>query len=308
MNLLTVKRIFRAGLLDFWRNGFVSVASILMLVFTLFIIGVAMFASVIVNTTVTQLQYKANMSVTMQTTASEESVLNLKASIEALPEVQSVTYQNREDVLVAFKDRFADDQLTIQSLGEVGNPFGAKLTITAKDISAYDSIAGFLKTQVDSGAAASVVDKINFYDQKYHDALVNLQNVTASAQKIGLVALIVFILTTIAIALNTLRLAIYSSREEIQVQRLVGASAFFIRAPFIIEGVLYGLVAGVITLLLFYPLTWWVGNATAQFFGGVNVFSYYLSHFPFFFLVIVGTGVLLGGVASFLAVRRYLKI
>jgi hypothetical protein len=75
-----------------------------------------------------------------------------------------------------------------------------------------------------------------------------------------------------------------------------------------VEGVLYGLVAGVITLLLFYPLTWWVGTSTAAFFGGVNVFSYYLSHFFLFLLIIVGTGVVLGAAAAFLAVRRYLKI
>jgi cell division protein FtsX len=75
-----------------------------------------------------------------------------------------------------------------------------------------------------------------------------------------------------------------------------------------VEGVLYGLIAGLVTLLLFLPLTWWLGNATQNFFGGINVFSYYLSHFGLFVLAIVGTGVVLGVVASFLAVRRYLKI
>jgi len=90
--------------------------------------------------------------------------------------------------------------------------------------------------------------------------------------------------------------------------RLVGAGAFYIRAPFMVEGVLYGLVAAVITLLLFYPLTWWIGAATADFFGGVNVFDYYVSNFLEFFFWIAGTGVMLGAVASFLAVRRYLKI
>ena len=90
--------------------------------------------------------------------------------------------------------------------------------------------------------------------------------------------------------------------------RLVGAARFYIRAPFMVEGVLYGLIAGVITLLLFYPLTYWLGRSTADFFGGINIFSYYLSHFLLFFGAIIGTGVVLGAVASFLAVRRYLKI
>ncbi len=73
--------------------------------------------------------------------------------------------------------------------------------------------------------------------------------------------------------------------------RLVGAGKTYIRAPFMVEGVLYGLIAAIVTLLLLYPLTWWLGSATANFFGGIDVFSYFLSHFALFFLVIAGSGV-----------------
>jgi cell division transport system permease protein len=184
----------------------------------------------------------------------------------------------------------------------------ASLQIRAKDISQYEAIAQFAQSQDSVGGTATSIDKISFYDEKYRVALDRLQSITNSAQRLGFVVIAILIFTTIAISFNTLRLAIYSSREEIQVMRLVGAGSFFIRAPFMIEGMLYGLVAGVITLLLFYPLTWWLGSATANFFGGVNIFAYYLSHFLLFFAIIVGTGIVLGAVASWLAVRRYLKI
>jgi cell division transport system permease protein len=105
-----------------------------------------------------------------------------------------------------------------------------------------------------------------------------------------------------------IRLTIYTSRDEIHVMRLVGAGQLYIRGPFMVEGMLQGLIAGVVTLLLFYPLTWWLGASTADFFGGVNIFYYYLRHFAIFFLIIVGTGVALGALANFLAIRRYIKV
>jgi cell division transport system permease protein len=310
MRWVTVKRIFRAWFLDFWRNGFISFSSILMMTFTLFVIGLAMFSGVILATTVKELQDRSNMSVQFVTDAPVERIMEYKASLEALPEVASVQYISREEVLAKFRENNKDNQLNLQALDELGtNPFGANLTINAKDIYQYDAISNFLKEKsaLDS-EATPIIDKISNFDPRYHAALVRLQNITASAESVGLVVIAIFIIITIAISFNTLRLAIYSSRDEIHVMRLVGAGKGYIRSPFIVEGILYGLIAGVVTLLLFYPLTWWLGSETALFFGGINVFSYYISNFPFFFLVIVGSGVILGAVASYLAVRRYLKV
>lgn len=309
MSWVTIKRIFRAGFLDFWRNAFVSFASILVMTVTLFVVGVAIFIGVMLNFTITELRNKVDISVYFLTTTPEDRITTLKAALEARPEVVSVGYISRDEALAQFRERYKDDQLALQALEELGqNPLEASLQIRAKDISQYEAIAQFAQNQDTENGTATSIDKISFYDPKYRVALERLVNVTDSAQRIGLILIVILILTTIAISFNTLRLAIYSSRDEIQVMRLVGAGAFFIRAPFMVEGVLYGLVSGIITLLLFYPLTWWLGSATASFFGGVNVFTYYLTHFLLFFGVIVGTGVLLGAIASFLAVRRYLKI
>ena len=278
---------------------------------TLFVMGVAIFAGVILNFTLAQLQDKADVNVYFTTTAPEDQILQLQKSVEALPEVASVTYLSAPDALAAFRARHEGDQLTLQALDELGsNPLGAVLTIKAKDISQYDVIANFLQSKqaLATGGSASIIDKVNYFDAQHRQALDRLQKITNSSQRLGLIVIIMLILTSVAISFNTMRLAIYTSREEIQVMRLVGAARLYVRAPFMVEGVLYGLIAGTVTLALFYPLTYWLGSATENFFGGVNVFSYYLSHFLIFFAIIVGTGVLLGGVASFLAVRRYLKI
>ena len=307
LNRLTLKRIVRAGLLNFWRNAFVSLASILVMTVTLFVVGTTVFAGVILGATIEELRDKADVNVYFVTSAPEEEILELSRSLSTLPEVEEVEYVSREQALAEFRQRHQNDQLTLQALEELGeNPLGAVLNVKAKEITQYEAIAAFLQSR--QTAEASIIDKVNFYDEQHRAALERLERITTSARTIGLVLIILLIATTIAITLNTLRLAIYTSREEIQVMRLVGAGTFYIRAPFMIEGMLYGLVGGVVTLLLFYPLTWWLGAATEGFFGGVNIFDYYLSNFPLFLLIMVGTGVVLGALSAFLAVRRYLKI
>jgi cell division transport system permease protein len=311
MDWTTTKRILRAGFLDFWRNGFVSLASILVMTVTLFVVGTTIFAGVILSSTLSDLRDKADVNVYFTTDASQDQITQLQNQVEALPEVASVQYISSDDELAAFRTLHENDQLTLQALDELGsNPLGAVLNIKAKDISQYAAIAQFLQGQqaLSPNGAPSIIDKINYFDAQHQEALTRLQEITDSAQRLGIIIIVILILTTLAISFNTLRLAIYTSREEIQVMRLVGAGTFYIRAPFMVEGVLYGLVAGLVTLAAFFPLTWWLGNSTQNFFGGISVFSYYLSHFGLFFLAIVGTGVILGAAASFLAVRRYLKI
>jgi len=310
MNWVTIKRTFRTGFLSFWRNGFVSFASVLMMVFTLFIIGLAIFTGVILNTTLQQFRDKADMNVYFTTDAPEDQILALQKQVNALPEVASTEYISAGDALANFRESHQNDQLTLQALDELGqNPLGAVLNIKAKDINSYGTIASFLQSQdTAQSGQPQIIDKINYFDQQHQDAVNRLSQVTTSAKWIGLIIIIIFVITTIAISFNTLRLAIYSSREEIAVMRLVGAGQGYIRWPFMIEGMMYGLIAGIITMLLFYPLTFWLGRSTADFFGGVSVFSYYINHFVELFLIIVGSGVIIGLIASFLAVRRYLRI
>src|ERR1700690_4476245 len=163
MNWVTVKRIFSAGFLDFWRNGFVSFASILMMVFTLFIIGLAIFTGVILSSTLQQFRDKADMNVYFTTDAPEAQILTLQKSVNALPEVASTQYISASDALANFRELHQNDQLTLQALDELGgNPLGAVLNVKAKDISQYDSSAKFLEDQQPQGfGGGSIIDKIN---------------------------------------------------------------------------------------------------------------------------------------------------
>lgn len=301
----TIKRIIKSGFVSFWRNGFVSLSSVLIITVTLFSLGSVIFAGAILDSSLQQIKDKVDVNVYFVPTAAEDDILTLKKKLEALPEVSSIEYVSRETALDNFKQRHANDQITLQALAELGeNPLGAILNIKAKETSQYEGIAKFLDSQ--AGEQGTFIDKVNYYQNKA--AIDTLTNMIDGGTKIALAVTLALIVISILIIFNTIRLAIYIAREEISVMRLVGASNRFVRGPFIISGIMYGVVSAVVTLFLFYPATFWVSNITARFFSGFSLFAYYSSNFPAIVGVILGTGVVLGAISSYLAVRKYLKL
>lgn len=222
-------------------------------------------------------------------------------------EVKSIEYISREQSLENFIERHKDNALIIQSLEELGsNPLGAVLNIKAKETSQYESIAKFLDDSLKAGGEQSVIDKINYYQNRI--VIDRLGKIVDSTKNLGVSLSIILIFISLLVTFNTVRLAIYSSREEIGVMRLVGASGKFISGPFVIEGIMHGIIASIITTALFYPLSYWLGKSTENFFGGINIYQYYITNLVQFFLILFGVGVILGAISSFIAVRRYIKI
>jgi cell division transport system permease protein len=300
------KRIIKAGFINFWRNGFVSLASVLVMTVTLTVIGLIIFTGALFSASLVQLRDKVDINVYFVTSAPENDILSLKLDLEQLPEVKKVEYFSRDDVLARFKARHENDQLTLQALEELGeNPLGATLNIAARETSQYESIVKFLETK-NAGAAgsASIISKINYYDNK--SAIENLNNIITSGQRIGSFLVLIFGLISILITFNTIQLVIYTAREEISVMRLVGASTAYIRGPFVVTGIMYGVVAAFVTIILLYCLALWLAPSTTAFFGDINLASYYLSRFLQIFGIIFGAGIVLGAISSYLAVRRYL--
>lgn len=306
---IKIKRVIRAGFFSFWRNGFVSLSSILVMMVTLFVIGSTIFSGVVLRSTLDQIKDKVDINVYFVTGAAESDILSMKKKLEQLPEVKTpVVYVSRAEALEAFKKRHETDEFTLQALDELGeNPLGAALNIKAKDPSQYEGIAQFLQGRnALSSGGETIIDKVNFYQNK--EAIDRLTKIINSANSLGFVLTILLIAISILITFNTLRLVIYMSRDEISVMRLVGASNRYIKGPFFVAGALYGFVSAIITLILFYPITLWLGSTTESFFVGFNVFRYYASNFPQFFLVLVISGVAIGSISSYLAVRKYLRV
>jgi cell division transport system permease protein len=304
-----VKRIIRAGFFSFWRNGFISLSSILVMVVTLFVIGSVIFSSVVLKSTLDQIRDKVDINVYFVTSAPEDQILQMKKSLEQLPEVLTpVQYVSKEEALAAFKKRHENDEFTLQALDELGeNPLGATLNIKAKDPSQYEGIARFIESKrTEAVGGDSIIDKVNYLQNK--DAIDRLTKIINSANNLGLILTVFLVAISVLITFNTIRLVIYMSRDEISVMRLVGASDRYIRGPFFVAGCIYGFLSAIITLLLLYPVTLWLGDKTADFFVGLNVFHYYISNFGEIFGIIVGSGIAIGSISSYLAVRKYLKV
>lgn len=302
------KRIFKSGLINFWRNGIVSLSSVLVMVVALSMIGSTILLSAFLHSTLKQIQDKIDINVYFHTNADEGDVLKFKQSLESLPEVLAVSYVSKDQALQEFKKRHENDELTLQALNELNdNPLRPVLNVKAKEPSQYENIAKFLDAQSPlSAGTGAVVEKVNYNDNKA--VIDKLTAIITGVQKIGLLATIVLIIISVLITFNTIRLAIYTAREEIGVMRLVGASNRYIRGPFIIEGVLYGVASAIITVSIFYPLTLWIKNNTASFYGGIDLFQYYVANFWQILSIILVSGVVLGAIASFFAVRRYLNV
>ncbi len=303
---MNVKRVSRYGLIGFMRNGFVSIAAILVMTITLFVIAGIMIASAALESTLDQLTNKVDVNVYFVVEATEGDIMDVKKELEALPEVAAVVYTSREEALAIFRARHKNDQLTLQALDELGdNPLGASLAIRAQETSQYESIAKFLEAKQSANAETAIISKVNFYQNR--PAIERLTNIIETSQTAGIVTAFVLAIASILIAFNTIRLAIYTMREEIGVMKLVGAGRWYVRGPFLITGVLYGVISGIVVLFVLYPLAFWMGPASEAFFGTFNIFEYYVSYFPILFLVIMGMGIALGVISSFLAVRRYLR-
>jgi len=301
------KRIFKSGFINFWRSGIVSMSAILVMTVALSMIGSTILMSAFLNSTLATIQDKIDINIYFNIDTPEDEILAMKDSLELLPEVKEIVYISKEQALLDFRARNENDQLTLQALDELdGNPLRAVLNVKAKETSQYASVASFLENaSALSVNNVSIIDKVNYADNK---AIINrLSKIINGVEKFGFLVTVTLILISIFITLNTLRLVIYISREEIGVMRLVGADNKYVRGPFVVQGVIYGVVSALLAIALFYPLTSWLKNSTSEFYGGIDLFQYYVTNFNQIFIILLVSGITLGALSSFLAVSRYLK-
>ncbi|OGG88985.1 hypothetical protein A2592_01665 [Candidatus Kaiserbacteria bacterium RIFOXYD1_FULL_42_15] len=305
--ITSFRRVLRSGFVGFWRSAYVSLASIFVITIALFVIGSTMMIDQLLVVSLQQLQAKVDINVYFVTTAGQDDIDALKTSLEALPDVAQVTYTSREQALAEYRAKYQSDTVAMQALDELEeNPLGATIAIQAKAVSQYENIASFLDEQkAQEEPQNPIISRINYADKR--DSISKLQAIIDAVERASFITQIVLIIAAILITFNTIRLAIYTAREEISIMRLVGASNMFIRGPFMLQGVMYGVIAGVLALLILYPILVWMGPKTEIFFG-LNIFDYFVSDFSNIFITLVGIGVALGLVSSVLAVARYLRV
>lgn len=299
----TLVRIIKYGVQGFWRNGWLSTTTLFVMVLTLIAFISLMIFNVLTNTALTALQDKIDISVYFKTATSEDDILSAKTSLESLPEVKKIDYISRDKALEIFKSRHQNDPTITQALEELkNNPLNASLNIKARDPKEYVIIAGYL----DKEPLKTLIEKVTYAQNAV--IIERLDKIIKTGERAGLILTIILTLAAILVTFNTIRLAIYSNRDEIGIMRLVGASNRFTRGPYIVEGIIYGLSAGIISILAAMPAVYFVSPYINIFIPEINLWNYFISNVLKLFSYQIIFGIGLGIISSWIAVRRYLHI
>jgi len=301
---ISLKRIIRSGWLSFVRNKWLGIATISIMVMTIFLITSLFLLGGITKFLITSLQEKVDISVYLKADAQESDILGLKTDLEKIPDVKSVEYVSKDEALAQFKERHKSDNVILQALEEIGdNPLLATLNIKANQASQYEAITNFLES---SFSYQNLIEKVNYRETK---AIIDrIFSISANINTTGLIFSLILGFIAVLVAFNTVRMAIYSLREEIAVMRLVGASNWFIRGPFIIQGAIAGAIATLISLVLFLILMLFLSPKMDVLLPGFNLLGYFLGNLGTVILIQILTGVGLGVISSFIAIRRYLNV
>lgn len=297
------KRILRSGWRDFKRNGGLSLATVFIMIMAISLATSLFLMQKTSNYLVSSLSEKVDMAVYFSQEPSSEEIINIQKELFDLPEVKSLEYISKEEALDKFIERHEGEEVIMESLQEVGgNPLLASLSIKAFEAAQYAAISSFL----DSASFRELITKVDYYEKK--PAIDKMLSLTSTINTTGIGLSVVLAVVAVLIAFNTVRIAIYNSKDEIETMRLVGASNWFIRGPFLVQGMISGLLAVLVTFVIFGAAVWFFGPKIDIVIPGLNLKSYFFSNLLIIIALQLAAGIGLGSCASWLAIRRYLKI
>ncbi len=297
-------RVFKAGVSSFFRNGWLSVASITVMVLTLLTLSMFFVINMALNTGIKTIQDKIDMSVYLKEDVKQSVVVGMQNDLANLPDVRSIKYISKDDALAKFKKQNANNKALIESIDSIGNSLPASLEIKVYNPDKLNSISDILA----QNKYKIAIDKISYQDNKV--IIQNLLKATNFSRELGIGITIVFTIVSLVIIFNTVRIAIFSRMEEIEIMKLVGATPSFIKGPFLIEGAIYGFVATLITLTIMSSLLYFAAPALANYFSdaGTSLTDYMRDNVVIITLAQLVVGFAIGVFSSWLAIRKHLKL
>jgi len=300
--LTSFKRIIKTGWKGFSRNIGLSIATILIMVVVISLATLLFLLNPASKILISGLQEKVDISVYFGEDVLPGDIWEVESEISRIPEVKDVEYVSREQALEKFIEKHRDDPVLMESLTEVGyNPFLASLNIKAWQVSQYEQVTDFLET----GPFRNLIDKVDYHQRK--PVIEKVFSITSGINKVGIFFSIIFGAIAVLVAFNTIRIAIYNSSEEISIMRLVGASNWFVRGPFLIQGAIVGFIATLITLIITFGICYGLDSKIRVIAPEISIFSLFLSNFWTLGLIQFATGIGLSILSSFIAIRKYLR-
>lgn len=308
---ITWTRMVRYGVNNFTRNAWLTTAATAVMTITLLIIFAAFFARLMLNDTVDSIRKQVDIPINLRADITDEELQSVRQKLESQPNVVEVTYVSLEQSKNEFISKSELSAIELQTIAELPNPpFYPILKVVVVDPTDTSQLAELVAND------REIKDALNknpalapAFDGKKKLVIETISGWATTAERAGLVAGIVFVAISMLIIFNTIRMAIFSRKDEIEMMKLIGADKGFIRGPFVVEAVMYGFIAalfataiGVFAFVSIEPQLSAYGIATTDIHNHILVYS------PFILLAMVLVGACIGIVSSRLAVRRYLKM
>ncbi len=306
--LTTFWRIIHTGIINFMRNITLAVAAMAVMAVTLTIVLFSIIANASFANTIHDITDKISVSVFLLDTTTPEQARQLETEIKRQPNVAKVVFLDKKAATQAFIDQNKDNPNLSTAITQANNPIPVTIQVYPRDLNNIQSIKDFLTTPDRQKLQRSDSPS---YRAKRKEAFDNITHATNILRKIGIISVAVFAITCALTIFNTIQMAIFNRRDEIQIMRLLGASTGYIRGPFIVESAIYGLLSAVFSILIVNSAFLASSGALQASSLGLLDINYANTYFDSHFFPLLGfqiaIGILLGTVSSVIATRRYLK-
>lgn len=304
---ITLRRIIITGAVNFVRNASLAIAAMAVMVVTLTIVLFSVVTNATFANTIAQITDKIDVSVYMKDGISQQQTDTFLGELKHLPNVKSVKYLSKDQALQRYLDQNQGNKDLLSAVSETSNPIPATVLIKPNDLNKIQDIKDFLSKPKEAALQSSEPS----YSGDRKAAIDKITHATNVLQQIGVVAVIVFTVISALIIFNTIQMAIFNRRDEIQIMRLLGASTWYIRGPFVVESIIYGILSAVISILI-------INSAFAASSGALQASTlglldigyasqYFTSHFLLLLTLQLAVGIVIGAASSVIATRRYLK-
>ncbi len=296
-----IKRIIKHGFKNFKRQAPLHFATIFILIIALSLLTSLFLFRSTINYFVSEIQKKIDVSVYFKQNTPAAEIEKIKEDIGELDDIEEVEYISAQRAFEDFKEKHKDEPLILQSVDVLGeNPFFPSLNIRAKKPNQYAAVLAYF----DGSDFQDIVYKVDYIKKK--TIIDRLFSMTSNLSLAGIILSIFLGAVAVLVAFNTIRITIKDSGEEISIMKLVGASSWFVQGPFIVQGILCGLLAALATFFLFCLTAYFSAPKILSITGGFNIFAWFGRNIFNLFLLQFGGGLILSVFSGMIATRKYL--
>lgn len=303
---LNLSRIFRFTLEGMWRNLWLSFMTVSTMVLTLVLVNLLLTLRVGVDQAITAAERRIDLNAYFVPDATPEQIQSVITAVESLPGVTAVSLQSKEDALAQYRARARNAPELTDPLDVIGgNPFGASLIIRVAQTSDFATVGEAL-------AKPPFADVLESQQREYEDSLAfvkALTNLTSNARQVVLALSAILAAIAMLLLFNNIRVAIYTHRDEISVMKLVGATNWFVRAPFLLETTFYCALAVAVSISATLGILSLVQPSLTTYFSGeVNVQTAFYAVMPTAVIIELAAALIICFSAALLAMHRYLRV